>query len=128
MGAVTARPGAAPAWAGSRAVPVGRRRLLRPGWPLTALLGLYPIWWLLGLGAFAFLVFAVPMALYLIRHRPVRTPPGFGLWLLFLLWVAVSYAMFPFSPPNTIPGALGGRVIGISFNAASYLAATIALL
>src|SRR5262249_57678939 len=65
---------------------------------------------------------------WLMRHGPVEAPRGFGLWLLFLLGVAVSYAMFPFSPPNTIPGALGGRVIGISFNAASYLAATIALL
>ncbi len=104
------------------------RRLLRTGWPLTALLGLYPLWWILGLGSLAFIVFALPMAMYLLRHRPLRVPPGFGLWLLFLVWMLVSLLMFPFNPPGTTAGTTGGRVIGLSLNGASYLAATIALL
>jgi hypothetical protein len=75
-----------------------------------ALLGLYPLWWLLGLGAFAFIVFAVPMAVDLGRRRRLTVPRGFGFWLLFLLWAVGSLLMFPLSPPNTIAGsAAGGR-------------------
>src|SRR6266545_2091871 len=71
--------------------PAGRRdqprtpRSVRAGaWPLWALLVLYPVWWLLGLGTFIFPILAVPMAIYLVRHRPIKVPPGFGIWLLFL--------------------------------------------
>ena len=101
---------------------------MRPGWPLVAMLGLYPLWWLLGLGAFAFIVFAVPMAVDLGRRRRLTVPPGFGFWLLFLLWAAGSLLMFPLSPPSTIAGSAGGRALGIALNSASYLAATTALL
>jgi hypothetical protein len=102
--------------------------LLPPGWPLVALLGLYPLWWLLGLGAFAFIVFAVPMAVDLGRRRRLTVPRGFGFWLLFLLWAVGSLLMFPLSPPNTIAGSAAGRALGIALNSASYLAATTALL
>jgi hypothetical protein len=101
---------------------------LRPGWPLVAMLGLYPLWWLLGLGALAFIVFAVPMAVDLGRRRRLTVPCGFGFWLLFLAWTAASVLMFPFSPPNTFAGSGSGRALGIALNSASYLAATVALL
>ena len=103
-------------------------RLLKPGWPLTALLALYPLWWVLGIGAFAFLLFSLPMASYLLRHRPVRAPAGFGLWLLFLLWSCGSLFMFPFNPPQAAAGTTAGRLLGIGLNEASYIAATIVLL
>jgi hypothetical protein len=106
----------------------GRRGLLRPGWPLVAMLGLYPLWWFLGVGAFAFIIFAVPMAVDLCRRRHLTVPRGFGFWLLFLVWVVGSLLMFPFSPPNTIAGSHAGRALGIALNLASYLAATTALL
>jgi hypothetical protein len=105
-----------------------RLGLLRPGWPLVALLGLYPLWWVLGLGAFAFIVFAVPMAVDLARRRHLRVPRGFGFWLLFLAWAAGSALMFPISPLDTVAGSGTGRVLGIALNFASYLAATTALL
>lgn len=111
------------AWAAA-----SRRPRPPQGWPLIALLGLYPLWWALGLGAFTFLLVAVPMAWYLARHRPLRAPPGFGLWLLFLLWAVVSLVMLPFDPPGTAPGTPSGRMIGIAVNLGGYLAATIVLL
>jgi hypothetical protein len=92
------------------------------------MLGLYPLWWCLGVGAFAFIIFAVPMAVDLARRRPLTVPRGFGFWLLFLLWVVVSLLMFPLSPPNTIAGSASGRALGIALNITSYLAATTALL
>src|SRR5918911_1136241 len=75
---------------------------LGAGWPLVALLGLYPLWWALGIGSFAFVLFAVPMVWYLVTHRPLRLPPGFGFWLLFLCWVFASLVMLPYTPPGTI--------------------------
>jgi O-antigen ligase len=120
-----ADPHAPPALpAGSRS----RHRTMGEGWPLVALLGLYPLWWALGIGAFAFVLFAVPMVWYLATHRPLRLPPGFGFWLLFLCWTFASLVMLPYSPPGTMAGTVSGRLIGIAFNMAAYLAATITLL
>src|SRR6185312_4770543 len=65
-----------------------------PAWPLTGILLLYPLWWLLGLGVLAFYLVAAPMAVLLIRRRlaghRLRLPPGFVLWLLFLTTVALG--------------------------------------
>ena len=62
------RPGAATGGPANRARPRERR----PGWPLTALLLLYPLWWALGMGTLIVFVLAVPMVVHLVRRRPVR--------------------------------------------------------
>lgn len=90
-----------------------RRRLLRPlqlpylpplpaGWPLTALIVGFPVWWLLGMRVAVFPLLAIPMALELLRRRPIKLPPYFGLWMLFLLWYVASSAMLRHSPPGTL--------------------------
>lgn len=67
-------------------------RRLPPHWPLTACIAGFPIWWALGLGAFIWPVFAVPLALRLLtRRRTVPVPFGFGLWLLYLVFVLASF-------------------------------------
>jgi hypothetical protein len=120
-----AGPGRAPEVpAGSAPPPVFRR----PGWPLTALLVLQPLWWVLGLGTLIVFVLAVPMAVHLWRRRPVQVPPGFGLWLLFLLWVVASTVMLPVDPPGTLPDSVAGRIDIVVFNLAGYLTATVVLL
>ena len=73
----------------TRHAAVRRPRRSLPGWPLYLAFGLFPIWWVMGLSAFVWPLFAVPMALSLLR-RDVRVPKGFGVWLLFLLWVLGS--------------------------------------
>jgi hypothetical protein len=98
------------------------------GWPLTALLVLYPLWWLLGLGTLIVFVLAVPMVVHLVRRHPVFVPPGFGLWLAFLGVAVVSTAMLGANPPGTLPESAGHRVIGVVFTLAGYLAATIIVL
>src|SRR4051812_45095014 len=103
-GPAVARPAVGPE--GSRAPAPGG--LGRPGWPLTALLVLYPLWWALGMGTLAVFLLAVPMALHLWRRRPVIVPPGFGIWLLFLVWVVASTIMLPRNPPGTPPGPRSG--------------------
>jgi O-antigen ligase len=103
-----------------------RRWTARPGWPLAALLCLYPLWWALGIGAFAFLFAAVPMAFELRRRRPLVLPPAFGLWLLFLGWTALSLTMVPLEAPNTSAGGSAvGHAIGILFRLAQFGAVTI---
>ena len=108
--------------------PSPRRAPVHPGWPLTALLVLYPLWWALGLGTLIVYLLAVPMAIHLWFRRPTAVPPGFGLWLLFLAWVVVSTLMLGYDPPGTVPGSVAGRLISVAFNLAGYLAATVILL
>jgi O-antigen ligase len=108
------------------AAPSERRR--RAGWPLTALLVLYPVWWALGAGTLIVYVLAIPMAFELWRRRPVAVPPGFGWWLLFLGWVLLSTLMLGQNPDGTVPGAVSGRLVSVAFNIAGYVAATVILL
>ncbi|GAB3452344.1 hypothetical protein GCM10027570_30480 [Streptomonospora sediminis] len=105
------------------------RGLFAPGWPVRWLLVGYPLWWALGLGRFAFVVFAVPMALELVRrHRAVgiRLPPAFGLWALFLLWCTAGLAVVGATAPGTLPGS--GGPFGALVRLAGYLALTVLLL
>ncbi len=101
---------------------------LRPGWPLSALLLGYPVWWALGLGTLIIYALTVPMLIHLARHRPVRVPKGFGLWLLFLVWVLVSLIMIGHNPPQALPSTASGRLISVAFTLAGYTAVTIMLL
>lgn len=106
----------------------GHRRRLQPGWPLWAALVLYPLWWALGLGSFDFIIFAIPMGIFLLRRRPLAMPPGFGIWLLFLLWNVLSLVMIPVHAPNTSEGSLSGRTISLVLRDLELVAATIFLL
>jgi hypothetical protein len=103
-------------------------RWFRPGWPLAALLCLYPLWWVLGVGEFAFVILAIPMAWELRKRRPMVVPPGFGFWLLFLLWNVLSLAMLVLSAPHTNAGSTSGRAISIAVRMLQFAAVTITAL
>lgn len=107
-----------------------RKRLLPwgPAWPLTALLMGFPIFWALGLGAFATILAAVPMALELRRRRPLKLPRGFVLWVLFLTWSAVAVVVLGVNPPGTVPDTATGRLIGFGMREVSYVSVTVVLL
>jgi hypothetical protein len=109
---------------------VGRIRYLPlpVGWPLYAALVCYPVWWALGLGSFVLPLLSVPMVVELYRRRPIRVPKGFGVWLLFLLWVVASAAALDVSAPGTLEGDLGNRVLSSASRFLSYVAATAVLL
>jgi hypothetical protein len=68
------------------------------------------------------------MAVELYRRRPVLVPPGFGIWLLFLVWVLASTVMLSSNPPGTLPDTVSGRAVSVAFNLAGYFAATVILL
>lgn len=115
-----------------RPVPVRPRSWslrLPTSWPLSALFVLYPLWWALGVSTFIFVILAVPMAVQLRRRGgPVRVPPGFGLWLVLLLWVLLSALMLDLTAPDTLPVSGGGRYIGWGIRVANYLAMTVVML
>jgi len=103
-------------------------RYLKPGWPLALLYVGFPLWWALGLAQVMFFVSAAAMGVILLRQRPVRTPHGFHLWLLFLLWMLAGVFVLWADAPGTVPGGGPARLIGFSIRALWYLAATIVML
>lgn len=108
--------------------PAGAGWAWSSGWPLSALLVLYPLWWALGMGTLIVFVLALPMAFQLYRRRPILVPPGFGIWLLFLVWVMASTVMLAENPTGTLPDTVTGRAVSVAFNLAGYVSATVILL
>ncbi|MFB4311118.1 O-antigen ligase family protein [Actinomadura sp. GTD37] len=121
----TASDGAVPPSRIEEPLPIRLRDLPRTTWPLIALLVGYPVWWLLGLGVFSFVICAVPMALILLNRRPLRFPPGFGLWVLFLVWYLVSLTMLDKNPPGAYGEFDFGRVVSVLVRLVVYLASAI---
>lgn len=98
---------------------VGPRRLHLPaGWPMLAILLLFPLWYVLGLGAFIWIILAVPMLGHLVMARTWRAPRGFIIWVLFLTWMGLSAVQ------------LAGPTDWLTylFRASTYLAATLGFL
>jgi polysaccharide biosynthesis protein PslJ len=61
-----------------------------PSWPVTAMIAGLPVWFLLGLAGFSWVLFALPMVAALARRRDLMAPRGAGLWLLFMVAVVGS--------------------------------------
>ena len=114
----------------------GRRRgwLARhPAWPITFLLAGYPLWWVLGVADYMFVVLAIPMAWRLYtwrsrRLRPVRLPPGFLLWMLFLVCMACGAMTLGLTAPETAASPASHRIFSFTLRALSYLACTVVML
>ena len=101
----------------SRAACSRRPALLKPGWPLAVLYLGFPLWWALGLAQLIFFAMAAAMAVIL-RRRAVRVPRGFGLWLLFLVWMLGGAFLVRADAPGTVPGGGIGRFAGFTVWAA----------
>ena len=127
----TVLPGGAPtrrAHRSGRLPDPGERRPLT-SWPLAALYLGFPLWWALGLSNLLFIAMAVPMAARLFRRGPVVVPPGFGVWLLFLVWVAVGVFVVDADAPGAVPDEIGlGTYLTSGYRLGIYLAVTTALL
>lgn len=112
--AAVSDPGAAPP---IPAAGIGRRPASRASWALTALIGGIPIWWALGLGSLIWIIAAVPMGVRLLRRWPNRAPRGFGIWLMFVIWMMLSVSQVS-----------GTRYLSFGYRALLYLAATVMFL
>jgi len=110
------------------------RSLFRgPAWPISALLLGYPLWWALGIADFMWVILAVPMVARMIgwrtrRGRSIKVPPGFGLWLLFLLIVVAGIAAITLTAPGTVPSLVSRRVLSYANRTAGYFGDTVLLL
>lgn len=86
-----------------------------PSWPLTLAFAGFPLWWLLGVLDFIWIPTAGVMIVLMLRRGGIRVPRGFGVWLLFLAWVACA-----------VIGLSGGlQLVRFSYGLASYVAATV---
>lgn len=104
------------------------RRLFGPGWPLAALIVLFPLWWAMGLMELIFPLLAIPMGRELMRRRPIKLPPGFLLWVLFLIWVLLGAFLLGVTPAGTLAGTASGRLIGYSVKLVEFGSMTVILL
>ena len=88
---------------------------LRPGWPLTGILLLYPLWWALGLGVLIFPIAAVPMVVILVRQRrsgrPIALPPGFAVGAMTTVPCSPCVTDFTESP---LPTSLSSTLIPLA--------------
>ena len=102
-----------------------------PAWPVAAMLGCYPLWWALGLGVLIFPIMAAPMLVLLLRRRaagrPLRLPPGFGWWALFLAAVVVSIAALGADPAGTVVEHASARLVAVVYRLCLYASLTVLL-
>ena len=74
----------------SRSRPAKKFSLLgHPATPFYSIC-LIPIFWLMGLGFFTFVIAAAPMGISLLTTKPIRFPKGFGIWFLYVGWMMAS--------------------------------------
>lgn len=86
-----------------------------PSWPLTALLGLIPVWWLSGFVDLIWMPMALVMAVYMVNAGNMKAPRGFGVWLLFLAWMSCSIVQVDSAT----------HAIAFLYRAAIYVSATV---
>jgi hypothetical protein len=117
--------------------PHGRSRwfnfLRGPGWPVAALLALWPLWWLMGLADYLVILAAIPMVRNMyrwrrLRERPIKVPPGFGLWLMFLLVSLVGAVALSGTAPDTLVSPASHRAISWALRLGGYAGCAILLL
>ncbi len=103
-----------------------------PAWPVAALLIGYPVWWALGIADFIWILLAIPMLNRMLAWRAfgrrIRLPPGFGIWLLFLICAAAGVVVLSLTAPGTVPSPVSHRVISYGDRTLGYLGVTVMLL
>ena len=100
----------------------------RPGWPLVVLFVGYPLWWVLGIADVVGLFVAGAMAYTLLRTRTVRIPRGFGIFLLFLLWVVLGAALVQVAAPGAVATVSSTRYLTWLWRLVWYVKAGVLLL
>lgn len=99
-----------------------------PAWPFIVFFAGFPLWWLLGLGSFGFLLMALPLGYQLLRRRTIALPPGFGIWLLFLIVMAAGAFVLWVPLPDVVPEEGIGALVPFLYRAAWLIAGTVVML
>ncbi|MEX2275786.1 MAG: O-antigen ligase family protein [Actinomycetota bacterium] len=84
------------------------------GWMFYMVFGGFLLWWVLGMAVFVWFIMGAAMGLSLLMRDKVEAPTGFGVWVLFLVWMLASSIML--GEP--------GRLVPFGFRALQYGAAT----
>lgn len=100
-------------------------RIFKPGWPLAAMFVPFPLWWVVGVSEWACLIFAVPMAIQLVRQHKVVAPARFGWWLLFLAWVVGGVFLLNVDAVGAVADNSSTRYITWAYRFSWYLAITV---
>jgi hypothetical protein len=93
----------------------------------------YPLWWALGLADFAWFLLAIPMVARMVAWRTragrrIRVPPGFGIWLIFLLIAVLGIATITQTAPGTVISPVSHRIVSYFDRTATYVGVTVLLL
>jgi hypothetical protein len=131
-GAAEVQEGTGPRGAG----PAGRFRSFparHPAWPVTTLLIGFPVWWALGLADFMWVILAFPMICQMVAwhtrgQRRIKVPPGFGIWLLFLVIAVAGIAAISQTAPGTVASPVSHRILSYGNRIADYGGLTVLLL
>jgi len=99
-----------------------------PIWPLAFIFAGYPVWWALGLIQPAILIACAAMSFLMLRSRPTLVPPGFKLWMLFLVWAALGVLVVQVNAPQAVAGAKPTRYLTWGVRCLWYFEATTVLL
>lgn len=99
-----------------------------PAWPLVAFLGFFPLWWLLGLGNLGFLIVGALLGYQLLKQPRIQVPPGFWLWGLFLIIVALGVFVLWVPVPGLMPESGAARVLSWAYRFGWILASTAVML
>ena len=111
-----------------RPAPFRRVAPLPPGWSLVLLFAGYPLWWALGCAPFVALMCTIPLIAEL-RHRGrLQAPPGFGLWVMLLLWMLMGALLLQVDAPQAVPGNSNGRYLVFAYRFAWFASAAVVLL
>jgi hypothetical protein len=95
----------------------GRQARLPYGWPLYTAFGLFPVWYLLGFGSMIWFFLAIPMTFSLIARSKVKIPRGFGLFMLFFIWMSATVIQ--------LQGQSVDRLFGFAYRAGLYYSAAV---
>jgi O-antigen/teichoic acid export membrane protein len=103
-----------------------------PAWPVTLLLAGIPLWWALGVADYMVILIAIPMAARIYAwsaqgNRRIRVPPGFALWMLFLVCTLAGAATLSLTAPGTAASPVSNRMISYAIRTAGYLGVTVIL-
>jgi hypothetical protein len=97
-----------------------------PSWPVTVTLIGWPIWWALGvIESQMFFLMAIPMVIRMYRwkareHRKIKLPPGFGLYIIFMIVILCGIFTIGLQAPQTIQSSVGDRVAAWLARACDY--------
>ncbi|WP_211236564.1 O-antigen ligase family protein [Arthrobacter castelli] len=99
-----------------------------PAWPFVVFFAGFPLWWLVGLGSFGFLLMSIPLGYYLLRRRTITLPAGFGAWLLFLTVLTIGVTVLWAPLPDVLPEKGVDTLVPFLYRGAWFIAVTVVML